>query len=325
MKRRRIAIALSVLAMVSAFAGSASSQTYPSQQIRIIVPVAAGGLTDLIARIAADYITTRTGQTAIVDNRTGGAGMIGVGAVVRSQPDGYTLAMVINGDIVISPYLFKSMPFDPLTDLRPVALLAEAPQLMVVNSSVPAKTLGELIAYAKANPGKLNYASTGIGSSAHLGAYLFTNLAGVSITHVPYRGAAPAVNDLVAGHVQMMHLSLGPVAGQVAAGTLRVLAVAMEHRWDALPNVPTSKEAGLPGYLGTAWFGMFAPKGTPDEVIERLNGLMRDMTADPKISARFKEAFVDPTTKSVAEFQRQIVEEAPKWQRMIRETGATAE
>jgi tripartite-type tricarboxylate transporter receptor subunit TctC len=301
------------------------AQTFPAGQITIVVPVAPGGLADLMARIAADYISTKTGQTVIVDNRAGAGGMIGMGAVARAKPDGYTLAMAINGDIVMNPYLHKHMPYDTLRDFIPVALVSEAPQILVVNSALPVKTLGEFIAYAKARPGKIVYGSTGIGSASHLGAYLLAKLAGLSLIHVPYRGGAPAINDLVAGHIQMLHISLGGVAGQVKAGTLRVLVVASPHRWDALPDVPSSTEAGLPGYVGSVWFGLFAPRGTPPAVVSRLNELMRAMTSDPTYAARIRAAHLNPQNETPEAFRSEIEKEAPVWKKIVAETGATAD
>jgi len=320
MRRTLLAALLFVLMSPAAIA-----QSYPSSPITIIVPVAAGGLTDIIARMAAEFITRRTGQTVVVDNRTGGGGMIGLGAMARAKPDGYTLAMAINGDIVINPFLHKGMRFDPLTDFTPIALLAEAPQMLVSSATLPVSTLQELITYAKARPGQTAYASTGVGSSTHLGGHVFGKLTGLNLNHVPYRGAAPAVNDLIAGHVQIMHLSLGPVAGQLKAGTIKALVVTATRRWSAVPDVPSSTELGLPTYVGAVWFGLFGPAGLPTRITQQINGYMQEMTADPAYSDRLRALFLDPTVETPAAFKVRIENEAPFWKQTVLETGATAE
>jgi tripartite-type tricarboxylate transporter receptor subunit TctC len=251
--------------------------------------------------------------------------MIGLGAMARAKPDGYTLAMAINGDIVINPFLHKDMRFDPLNDFTPVALLAEAPQMLVSSSTLPVNTLQELITYAKARPGQVAYASTGVGSSTHLGAHMFGKLAGLSLNHVPYRGAAPAVNDLIAGHVQIMQLSMGPVAGQLAAGTIKALVVTAPQRWSAVPDVPSSAELGLPSYLGTVWFGLFAPAGLSAAIANQLNGYMQEMASEPAYRDRLKALFLDPTVGTPAAFKGRIEKEAPVWKQTVVETGATAD
>jgi tripartite-type tricarboxylate transporter receptor subunit TctC len=310
--------AAAVLACVTA--GDAA-QDYPARPIRIIVPVSPGGITDIVARVAADYITARSGQPAVVENRTGAGGNIGMEAVVRAAPDGTTLGLASTSQIAINPFTGTPMGFDPLKDLVPIAPIAEAPQFLIVNAGLPAHTLADFIAYAKQNPGKLNYVSLGPGSTLSLASDQFVRLAGVDIVPVQYRGTAPGITDLVAGNVQMISIGIAPVLGFVQSGSLRVLAAGAARRLPYLPDVPTAAEAGLPGYEMSTWFALFAPQGTPKPIVDRLNGFMRDLVADPAAVKRLDDLHIDPMSMSTDEFAAFVRSEAVKWERIIRQAG----
>jgi len=323
---RRACVLAGVTALaVAALAGAATAfatEDYPARPIRIIVPVSPGGITDIVARIAADAITAGTGQPAVVENRTGAGGLIGVEAVARAAPDGYVLSVASTSQIAIAPAINRQMSFDPRADLVPIAAIAEAPQILVVNAQVPATTLQEFIAYAKRNPGKLNYVSLGPGSTVSLAGDQFVRLAGVDMVPVQYRGTAPGITDLLAGSVQMISIGIAPVLGFVEAGTLRVLASGTRDRLPYLPDVPTAAEAGLPGYEMSTWFALFAPQGTPKPIVERLNGLMRGLTADPAMARRLADLHLDSMSMSADAFAQFVRSEAAKWERIINESGA---
>lgn len=242
-----------------------------------------------------------------------------------TTPDGYTLGAVNTGDI-IGGFLHTHLSFDPIKDLAPVAMFAEAPQLLVVSAHVPAQTFQEFLAYARANPGKINYGSAGTGSLTQIGAELLARLAGLQLVHVPYRGAIPAVTDMISGRVQMMHISLNPTYAHLKAGTLRALAVTVKDRWlDYLPDVPTTAEAGLPDYQMDIWFGLVAPRGMPKPITDRINGYMRDMVEDPAMRKRIVDGFMRPLSKTADEFAAFLAEDTPRWQKIIRNSGAKAD
>jgi tripartite-type tricarboxylate transporter receptor subunit TctC len=299
----------------------ALGETYPSRPVRVMVPASAGGVTDLIARITADYLFARTSQRFVVENRTGAGGNLATEAVARAEPDGYTLGLVASGNLVINPYIYQRMPFDAKTDLVPVAAIAEAPQVIAINKDVPAATLQDLIAIARAKPESLKYASAGNGSTMHLAGDRFARLAGVKLVHVPYRGASPAVTDVIAGFVQVISVSAGPIVAFVRSGQLRVLAAASARRLKHFPDVPTSAEAGLPGYEMTTWFGLVAPRNTPDEIVQRLNGFIRDMLANPGSGKRLEDAFLDRMPMTQPEFAAFVAAEFPKWEKVVRDSG----
>jgi tripartite-type tricarboxylate transporter receptor subunit TctC len=316
---------LAALVVLSLYPPSAVAQTYPSKTIKIIVPSSAGGITDFVGRLAADYIAKRSGQIVVVENRPGAGGAVGMEAVAKSAPDGYTLGAANTGDI-IGGFLHSRLSFDPVKDLAPVAMFAKAPQLLVVNAKVPAKNLQEFIADAKARPGQINYGSAGTGSLTQIGAEMFARLAGIKIVHVPYRGAIPAIRDMISGRVQMMHISLKPTYVHIKAGTLRALAVTAKERWtEFLPDVPTTAEAGLPDYLMDIWFGLVAPRGTPKPVLDKVNGYMREMVADPVMRERIVKSFLLPVSMSTDEFAAFVKTDTPRWEKIIQESGAKAD
>ena len=313
-------VTLSIVLLLSAGV-SAGAETYPSKSIRLIIPTAAGGTTDLLGRLFANHIKTKFAASVVVENRPGADGNIGMDVVAKAPPDGYTIALANTGHIVINPFIYKTMSYNPLKDLAMVGPIGEAPQLLVINSSVPAKTLASFIALAKAQPGRINYGSAGPGSTPQLAADQFARIAGVSLVHVPYRGTTPAITDLVGGTVQMISISLGPVKGYVEAGMLRVLVVAAKKRLALLPDVPTSAEAGVAGYEMATWFALFAPAGTPKTIVDQLNGWIADMLDDPETQKRLVTNSVERLSMSSDEFAQFIAAEAIKWERAVRESG----
>jgi tripartite-type tricarboxylate transporter receptor subunit TctC len=319
---RLAALLLAVLAPSVALA-----QTFPTKPLRLICPFAPGGTTDVVARVVAEELEKRIGQPVVVENRSGAGGNVGTEFVTRSSADGYTLLFVPSGNIVINPFVSKALTFAPAQGLVPVALVAEAPQYLVVSSrlQMTMTTLGELIGYGKAHPGKLNFASPGVGSTNHFGGHVFAQLAGIDAVHVVYRGVAPAVIDLVAGRVQFMSAGIGVVAPQVLSGELRALAVGSTRRSAAFPDIPTAAEAGLPGYEVTTWWGLLAPKDTPATVVDFLNSQINSIVSDAATQKRFSDLFVEPLSGSATEFADLIRNDLVRWREIVRNSGVTAE
>jgi tripartite-type tricarboxylate transporter receptor subunit TctC len=281
---------------------TAQAQDYPNKPIRLIIATAAGGLMDVAARVAAESLDRSLGQRLVIENRSGSGGNIGAEAVAKAEPDGYTLGLIQIGNVAINPYVYPDMTFDPFTDLVPVAPLTSSAILVVANAKVPASDLRELIALAKREPGKLSYGSSGNGTAPHLAGEMFKAAAGVDILHVPYRGAGPAVNDTVGGHVQLTFVGLGPVRSPAEAGLLKILAVAQSGRLKSAPQVPTSAEAGLPGYEFVTWFGIVAPKGTPAPVIAKLVQHIHAMQDDPEVQRRLAAGGLEALKESPEQF-----------------------
>jgi tripartite-type tricarboxylate transporter receptor subunit TctC len=323
--KNRIAAAALLVGLTLSSLSSAYAQSYPTRPVKLLVPASAGGVTDLVARITADYLSAKLKQQFVVENRTGAGGNIATDAVAKADPDGYTLGLLATGNVVINPYIYKTMPFDAKNDLIPVAAIAEAPQVLAVNKDVPAKTLKDLIAIGKQKPDALSYATAGVGTSMHLAGDQFARLAEIKMVHVPYRGAAPAVTDVVSGTVQIIPVSAGPIMGFVRSGQIRVLAAASPRRLKHFPDVPTSSEAGLPGYEMTTWFGLFAPKGTPDAIVKTLHQAISEMLSDPASVKRLEENFLDLMPMGQADFAKQVAGEFPKWEQAVRAAGVKAE
>jgi tripartite-type tricarboxylate transporter receptor subunit TctC len=299
----------------------AGAQSYPARPVRIVVGFAAGGTGDVLTRLIGQWLSERLGQPIIIDNRPGGAGNIGTEAVVRAPPDGYTLLQVGTSHAV-NTTLFK-LDFDLIRDIAPVAGIARAHLVMLVHPSFPAKTVPQFIAYAKANPGKINMASAGSGSSPRLAGELFKLMTGIDMVHVPYRGGAPAMSDLIAGQVQVMFSNL-PAVEYIKAGKLYALAVTTAARLDELPDVPAIGEF-VPGYEASAWFGMGAPKGTPPEVIAVLNKAINEALADPNNKARLAEMGGMPMGGTPADFGKIVVDETEKWRKVVEFAGASVD
>ena len=298
----------------------ASAQTYPTRPVRLVVGFAAGQAIDILARLIAQSLSERFGQQFIVENRPGGGGDIATEAVVRAPPDGYTL-LAVGSNNMINATLYEKLNFDFIRDIALVASIYRVPQVMEVNPSFPAKTLPELIAYAKANPGKINFASAGNGSVAHVTAELFKMMAGVNMQHVPYRGAAPALTDLLGGQVHLMFDNMPSSIEHIRAGRLRPLAVTATARLEGLPDVPTVADF-LPGFETSAWAGIGAPKNTPAEIIDQLNRETNAALADPKLKARVADLGGMVFPLSPAEYEKRVAEETEKWGKVVKFSGA---
>ena len=317
---RGVLVSLAV-AFIAAVAPPARADDYPSKPVKIIVSLAPGGLADMFARLLAQHMTETSRQTVVVENRTGGAGIVGAEAAAKSAADGATLYLGLHSTIAILPYLNPKLPYDPAADFVPVVHIATLPNLLVVHPSVPAKSVGELVAYAKAKPGGLSYASQGNGSSGHMAGEQFKLLTGADIVHVPYRGAAPAVQDLLAGQVQMMFDTVTLQMPQIAAGKVRALAVTSTERVAAVPDVPTTVEAGLPQLQGGAWFGLFAPAGTPRDVVAWLNRAAKETFEAADVRARLQSQGALLPLGPPEEFAAFIAAERQRWSDVIRKAG----
>ena len=305
-----------MLAITGALVVPAGAQQYPSQPIKVIVSLAPGGVADILARALAAKLG-EAGKTVVVENRTGGSGVIGADAAAKSPPDGYTLYMGFHGTQSILPHLTK-LPYDPAKDFLPVIFIATSPNILIVHPSIPVQTPKELVAYAKANPGKLSYGSPGVGSSGHLAGEQFKQIHGLDIVHVHYRGAAPALQDLVAGQVQVMFDIVPLTKQQLEAGKVRALAVTAAKREPAVPQVPTMAEAGMPGIEGGPWFGLFAPAGTPRAAIDWLNSETRRVFSAPDMRQRFEGQGLTLPLGTPEEFGAHVVAETKRWGEVIR-------
>src|SRR5262245_12304287 len=310
-------------AALPALSRVAWAQAYPSRPVKIIVSFAAGGPTDILARLMGQWLSERLGQQFVIENRPGGGGNIGTEAVVRASPDGYTLLLVGGGN-AINATLYDKLNFNFIRDIAPVATIIRAPQILVVNPSVPVKTVPEFIAYAKANPGKINMASGGTGTPPHLAGELFKMMAGVDLIHVPYRGNGPAFNDLIGGQVQVMFPSPVGLLEYIQAGKLRALAVTTATRSEALADLPTVGDF-VPGYEASFWSGIGAPKNTPSEIIDKLNKEINAGLVDPKLKARLADLGGTVLPGSPADFGKLIADETEKWGNVIRALNIKAE
>jgi tripartite-type tricarboxylate transporter receptor subunit TctC len=317
-------MAMLVGTLAFALSPAALAQAYPSRTIKIVVPFAVGGIADTFSRVIGQKLTDSWGQPVVVENKTGAGGNIGADLVAKSPPDGYTLVMGNIGTHAVNPYLVKNMPFDPLRDFVPIAHVLDAEGLLVVNPAVNAKTVPEIISLAKSEPGKLSYASGGMGTTSHLAGELFKSMAKVDVVHVPYKGNSPAITDLLGGQTQMIFATMPTVLPQVKAGRLRAVAVIGLERTTALPDVPTVAET-LPGFAVSNWIGLFAPAGTPQEIVNKLNAEVQKIMQQPDVQKRLETEgakFIPTTPDSFAVFQRN---EAAKWSKAIRDAGIKAE
>jgi tripartite-type tricarboxylate transporter receptor subunit TctC len=321
--RRRFLQLAAAATAVPAVARTARAQTYPTRPVRIIIGYAPGGSADITARLMGQWLSERLGQPFVVESRPGGGTNIATEAAVRAPADGYTLFLVAPAN-AINATLYEKLNYDFIRDIAPVAGLIRFPNIMEVNPSVPAKTVPEFIAYAKANPGKINYASSGNGSTIHMSAELFKMMAGVDMVHVPYRGGAPALTDMLAGQVQVMFDNLPTSIEHIRAGKLRPLAITSATRAELLPDVPTVGDF-VPGYESSAWYGVGAPKGTPVEIVDRLNKEINAILADPRAKTRIADMGATLIAGSPADFGRLIAEETEKWGKVVRFSGAKAD
>lgn len=303
----------------------ALAQTYPSRPIRIVAPFPAGGLVDVLARAAGEELTKTLGQPVIIENKPGAGGNIGADVVAKAEPDGYTLLMTSPGIQSINQFIYKTMPFDPENAFAPVSLMADMPMLVVVHPKVGVKTLQDLIAVARAKPGKLTFGSAGVGTTGHLGQALLAHVAGIDLVHVPYRGAAPSVTDLIAGQIDGVVDNPPTVMPHIRAGTIVALAVAARERLAVLPEVPTSAEAGLPGWDASSWFGLVAPAGTPREIVERLHEHLARAVRQPTMQRFTLEAGARIFASTPQEFDRTIRAERAKWGEIIKAAKISAD
>lgn len=324
MKNVRTRIACAALALFAAAPAASLAQGYPNRPIKYIVPFPPGGATDTLARAIGQKLSESLGQPVVIDNRPGAGGNIGMEAAVRSPADGYTIVNVATATAAINPTLYRNLSFDAGRDLAPVAFIAYVPNILVVNPAVPASSLGELIAYLKANPGKVNFASPGAGNSSHLAGEMLKQRTGVDITHVPYKGDAPAFADLVGGQVQMMFAIMVTAAPHVKAGRLKPIALAGVQRSPVLPDVPTMSEAGLPGFDAGAWFGISAPAATPKDIVARLNAEINKALQSQEVKDRLTPLGAAPLTMSPEQFTALVKAEREKWGKLVRDSGATA-
>ncbi len=298
--------------------------SYPDRPIRLIVPQSPGGGSDLYARMVAQPLAERLGHAIVVDNRAGAGSLIGTETVAKAAPDGYTL-LAMSSSFTIIPSMYKKVPYDPIKDFVPVTLLTTYPHVVVLHPSVPANSIKELIALAKAKPGALNYASAGVGTPTQLGAELFNSMAGTSIVHVPYKGGGPALTNLVGGQVQVYFGPLATVLPQVKAGKIKAIAVTSINRWPTLPELPSVSEAGLPGYRLDAWNGMLAPARTPPAIIKKLNGEINAVLKTPALRERLAAEGVGPGGISSEEMGALIKNEIAKWAKVIKQAGIPPE
>ncbi|MBL8357504.1 MAG: tripartite tricarboxylate transporter substrate binding protein [Delftia acidovorans] len=303
---------------------SAGAQAYPKAPIRVVVPYPPGGPTDVVGRVVTTRLGEALGQPLVVDNKAGASGMVGAALVAKAPADGYTL--LVNASIhVINPYVYASAPYDAFRDFEPVTQLVDVPLVLVVGSQLPVRNVQELIAWAKAHPGQVNFGSAGNASSQHLSGELFRLKTGAQMQHVPYKGSSPALTDLMGGQIQLMFDSMPSAMPFIASGRLRALAVTSERRSPSLPDVPTMEEAGMPGFRTSTWYGLWAPKNTPQDVVQKLWTESRRVLAEPQIAAQYRRLGAEPVGSTPAEFARYIQAEARKWEEIVKASGARAD
>ncbi len=293
-----------------------AAEHYPDKPIQLIVPYTPGGNTDILGRVIAQKLGSAWGATVVVENRPGAGGTIGVNAVAKAKPDGYTVVLAAFGNILVAKSLYPKLPYDPVADLDPIILVATPPTVLTATAKLPANNVAELIAYARQHPGRLNYGSSGKGTSNHLFGALFAKMAGISMTHVPYKGSGPAITDLIAGQTQLNFAPFPLVLPAIKAGTLKALAVTGPQRSPLLPDVPTVAESGLPGYEGLGWFALMAPKGTPKDIIDKLNAEINRILQTPDVRKNLIEEGAVPVGGTPQEAARSITQGIAKWKEL---------
>ena len=323
MKRRQFVLA-SVAAPVAGIS-LAQSSSWPNRPVRIVVAYPPGGSTDIAGRLLAERLSKSLGQQVVVENRGGAGGTIGALSVVRAEPDGYTLLLAASPEVSIAPTTVKAMQYDPVKDLQPITLVGQVPFLLVANPGLPANTVAELIAYAKANPRKVNYSSYGNNTSNHLVGELFKATVGIETTHVPYKGSGPSIIDLIGGQVQYTFDTPAATMGHVRAGKLKALAVAQPQRLANAPSIPTMSEAGVPGFVGGTWFGLLAPARTPKDVVDRIHAEAASALQSPELRKAFEDRDIIPGGNTPDEFGRFIQAEVAKWRDLATRIGLKPE
>lgn len=320
MRRSILTSALALTALTLSF--GALAQAWPSKPIRIVVPFPAGGGTDTIARETSQKVAAATGWTFVIDNKPGAGGNLGVDAAAKSAPDGYTIVIGQTSNLAINPTLYAKMPYDSQKDLAPIVLLANAPLVMVTGVGTPLKTLGDAVSAARAKPGALNFASPGNGTVAHLTSEMFQKAAGIQTQHIPYKGAAQALTDVISGSVELYMSSVPTLIGQIRNNKLRPLAVTSAKRVDDLPNVPTINESGFSGFDAVTWFGLLAPAGTPKDVITKLNAEFNKALLNPELRQKLGNEGADPVGGTPEQFAALIKNDIPRWGKVVKESGA---
>lgn len=305
--------------------GAATAQTWPSRPLRLVIPFTPGGGADFAGRVIARELSEEFKQPVVVENRAGAGGTIAPDNVAKSPADGYSMVLGHVGGIAVAPHMYKKLPFDPIKDLAPVAPVVNGLSVVVVNPALPVKTVRELIAYAKANPNQLSFGSAGTGTDTHLAGELFKTMTGTNMTHVPYKGGAPAMLDLIAGNVQLSFASVASTIGYIQTGRLRALGMTGVKPFEGLPGVPTVSESGVPGYEINNWYGIFVPAGTPEDIIRRLNAAVIKAVQNPDVRAKLIAAGLEPMWSTPAEFSAYVRSETTKWGKIVRDSGATAE
>jgi tripartite-type tricarboxylate transporter receptor subunit TctC len=319
-------LAILLAAVLAPFAAAFAQPAYPSGPVRLVVPFPAGGPASIVAHAIGEKLSETLGQPVIVDNRSGAGGNLGTEIVARAAPDGQTLLLGTNGPLVVNASLYSALPFDPLKDFAPISYVAAIPLVLIAHPSVPANTVQEVVALAKAKPGAISYASSGNGSGGHLAGALLASMAGVEMVHVPYRGAAPATTDLIGGHVPLMFDGLAAALPHIKAGKVKALGVATPHRAAAAPEVPTVAEQGLPGYEIDSWYGVLAPAGTPPAVVERLHGEIVRILDLPDVKEQlFVKSGLERVGSTPGEFAATLRREIPQYERIVRISGAKAD
>ena len=308
---------------LAAFAAGAAAQQYPSKPVRFVVPFVAGGPNDIQGRLLGEKLAQRLGQQFIIDNRGGAGGNIGMEIVAKAPPDGYTLVIATVGTWAVNPHLYK-LPYDVLRDFSPIMQVSTSPAVLVVHPSVPAKNVKELVALAKSKPGRLNYGSSGVGGTGHLAGELFNTMAGVKMTHIPYKGGGPAMIDLVGGQVQLVFATAASAVPQIKGGKIRGIAVTTVKRSALMPNLPTISEAGLPGFDANNWYGLLAPAKTPRPIIDRLNAEVTKVLAMPDVKEFLFNQGLDPAPGTPEKFGAYIKSEMTKWAKVVKDSGAKA-
>jgi tripartite-type tricarboxylate transporter receptor subunit TctC len=322
---KRTLPAMAIVAAIIGVPAAAAAQDYPSRPITLIVPYAAGGGNDVMARAAADKMSRTLGQQIVIENRGGAGGSIATRQIAKSAPDGYTLGLGGTGTLAINPTLYANAGYDPRKDFAPVGLIATSALVVCVHPSLPVRSIPDLIALAKREPGKLNYASAGAGSGIHLGTEYFATMAGIKLTHVPYKGSSPALTDLVGGHVAIYFSSLPPAVGLVKEGKVRALAVTGAKRSPIFPDLPTVAEAALPGYEAVLHYGIVAPAGTPRAIIDKLSAALRAAVMSDDLKTRLADDGAEPLPSTPEEYAADIDREETKWSAIVKASGAKGE